>query len=124
MRRFEISDNEWDKIKDLLPGKTSDRGHTAKDNRLFINAVMHVAKTGVAWRDLPERFGKWNSVYVRFRRWAKKEVWQQVFAKLSDKELKTLLIDSTAVRVHKHGAGALKKAVGRGSRPLEQAEVE
>lgn len=122
MRRFEISDSDWERIKDLLPAKQGYSGPKA-DNRLFVNAVMHVAKTGVAWRDLPERFGKWNSVYVRFRRWAKKEVWQNVFSKLSDKELKALLIDSTAVRVHHHGAGALKKAAGSTGRLSGEAEA-
>lgn len=122
MRRFEISDSDWERIRDLLPAKQGYSGPET-DNRLFVNAVMCVAKTGVAWRDLPERFGKWNSVYVRFRRWAKKEVWQRVFSKLSDREMKTLLIDSTAVRVHHHGAGALKKAVARALKQSEEAEA-
>lgn len=123
MRRFEISDSDWDRIKELLPAKQGYSGPKA-DNRLFVNAVMHVAKTGVAWRDLPERFGKWNTVYVRFRRWAKAEVWQQVFSKISDKEFKDLLIDSTIVRVHHHGAGALKKAVDKTPRPSAGAEAD
>src|ERR1051325_5771045 len=113
MRRFEISDADWERIKELLPGKACDAGRSAADNRMFVNAVMHVAYTGIAWRYLPQRFGKWNSVYVRFRRWAKTAVWQRIFRKLNGRELKTLLIDSTAVRVHKHGAGALKKVAGR-----------
>ena len=115
-RRFEVSDADWDKIKDMLPARDGDGGRPT-DNRLFINAVMHIAKTGVAWRDLPPRFGKWNTVYVRFRRWALRGVWQEVFRRVGDRELKTLLIDSTAVRVHPHGAGAAKKTAGKRRRP-------
>ncbi len=68
MRRHEIADGKWDRIKDLLPGKRSDPGRTAVDNRLFVNAVIWIARTGSPWRDLPERFGKWNSVFQRFNR--------------------------------------------------------
>ncbi|CAN5856269.1 hypothetical protein BH23PLA1_BH23PLA1_20680 [soil metagenome] len=76
MRRHEIKDEDWDRIKDLLPGKAGDPGVTAKDNRLFVNAVLWIAKTGAPWRDLPERFGNWNSVYRRFTRWAQKGIWE------------------------------------------------
>jgi len=111
MRRYEINERQWNVIKDKLPGQSGCKGKSA-DNRLFINAVMFVAKCGIPWRDLPERFGNWNSVYVRFRRWAKKGMWQKIFNDLADKEVTTLLIDSTAIRVHQHGAGALKKQNG------------
>ena len=60
-RRFEMTDEQWDRIKDLLPGKPGDPGATARDNRLFIDAVLWIARTGARWRDLPERFGNWNS---------------------------------------------------------------
>ena len=108
MRRDEISDEKWEKIKDKLPCQPGYQGKSA-DNRLFVNAVMFVAKCGIPWRDLPERFGNWNTIYVRFRRWAKAGVWQKVFTSMADKDVATLLIDSTAIRVHQHGAGALKK---------------
>jgi len=107
-RRYEISEQQWEAICDKLPCQPGYKGKQS-DNRLFINAVMYVAKCGIPWRDLPERFGKWNTVYVRFRRWAKQGVWQRIFRNLADKDIKTLLIDSTAIRVHQHGAGALKK---------------
>jgi len=112
MRRYEISGEEWEVIKDKLPCQSGYQGRST-DNRLFINAVMYVAKCGIPWRDLPERFGKWNTIYVRFRRWAKAGVWQKLLEDLTDKDVKTLLIDSTIVRVHQHGAGALKKQAGR-----------
>jgi putative transposase len=108
MRRYELSEQQWEIIENKLPCQPGYKGKSV-DNRLFINAVMYVAKCGIPWRDLPQRFGNWNSVYVRFRRWAKAGIWQRVFEQLQDKELKALLIDSTAVRVHQHGAGALKK---------------
>lgn len=108
LRRHEISEEQWQQLKGQLPCQPGYKGKKV-DNRLFINAVVYVAKCGIAWRDLPQRFGHWNSVYVRFRRWAKAGVWQQVFKAFSDKEVKTLLLDSTTIRVHQHGAGALKK---------------
>jgi transposase len=70
--RHAISADNWERIKDLLPGKETDPGATAKDNRLFLDAVLWSAKTGAPWRDLPERFGHWNSVWKRFNRWAHK----------------------------------------------------
>ena len=79
LRRHEIKDEDGDRIRDVLPGPPGDPGVTAKDNRLFINAVLWIAKTGAPWRDLPERFGHWNSVWRRFDRWARKGVWQRVF---------------------------------------------
>lgn len=106
MRRHEIKDEDWDRIRDLLPGQAGQPGVTAKDNRLFVNAVLWIAKTGAPWRDLPERFGPWNSVFQRFNRWAKKGVWEQVFLALQDPDLEWLFFDSTVVRAHQHAAGA------------------
>ena len=74
MRRYEISDVDWERIATLLPGKEGDVGRTAGDNRQFINGVLWIARSGAPWRDLPERYGNWNSVFQRFRRWAKKGV--------------------------------------------------
>ena len=108
MRRYEISEGAWEAIREKLPCQPGYKGKWA-DNRLFVNAVLYVAKCGIPWRDLPERFGNWNTVYVRFRRWAKAGVWQGTLTELADKDMKLLLIDSTAIRVHQHGAGALKK---------------
>ena len=109
MRRHEIKDEDWERVKDRLPGQPGDPGVTAKDNRLFINAVLWIAKTGAPWRDLPERFGPWGSVWKRFDRWAKKGVWQRVFEALRDPDLEWMIIDSTVVRAHQHAAGAEKK---------------
>jgi transposase len=108
MRRHEISDEHWSRIKDLLPGREGDPGVTAKDNRLFVNAVLWIAKTGAPWRDLPERFGNCNSVWRRFDRWARKGTWERVFRELQDPDLEWLLLDSTVIRAHQHAAGAKK----------------
>lgn len=117
MRRHEISDECWDRIKDMLPGRPGQNGWIAKDNRLFINAVLWIAKTGAPWRDLPERFGRWNSVWKRFDRWSFKGVWRQVFEALAsqDPDLEWLILDSTVIRAHQHAAG---KKGGKLRRPL------
>jgi transposase len=97
---------QWNAIKDMLPGQEGDPGVTAKDNRLFVNAVVWIAKTGAPWRDLPDRFGNWNSVFQRFNRWCKAGVFQTVMKKLQDPDLGVLLLDSTIIRAHQHAAGA------------------
>ena len=107
-RRYEISDESWERIKDLLPGKHGDPGRTARDNRQFINAVLWIGRSGAAWRDLPERYGNWNTVYRRFDRWSRKGVWLAVFEALQDPDLEWLMIDSTTVRAHQHAAGQKK----------------
>jgi transposase len=107
--RHSISDEQWERITDLLPGKPGDPGITAKDNRLFIDAVLWIGRTGAPWRDLPERFGKWSNVWQRFDRWAEKGVWQRVFEALQDPDLEWLILDSTITRAHQHAAGARKK---------------
>jgi transposase len=85
--RHAISDADWDRIKDVLPGRPGETGWLGRDNRLFIDAVLWIAKTGAPWPDLPERFGKWNSVWKRFDRWARKGTWAAVFAALQDPDL-------------------------------------
>jgi transposase len=106
--RHAISDVDWERIKDLLPGRPGQTGWLASDNRLFIDAVLWIAKTGAPWRDLPERFGKWNSVWKRFDRWARKGTWRLVFETLQDPDMEWLILDSTVIRVHPCAAGAKK----------------
>ena len=106
-----MHDDEWDRIKDLLPGRAGDVGVTAKDNRLFVEAVLYRYRTGMPWRDLPERFGDWQAVHTRFTRWAKNGVWERVFKHLAaDADNEYAMIDSTIVRAHQHSAGAKKKS--------------
>ena len=110
MSRKLLRDDQWERIKDLVPGKATDRGVTAKDNRLFIEAVLWSARTGSPWRDLPPALGNWHATYTRFSRWGKAGVWQRVIDAVSeDADLEALLIDSTIVRAHQHAAGAQKK---------------
>jgi transposase len=111
--RHAISDADWDRVKDLLPGRPGQPGWVARDNRLFVDAVLWIGKTGAPWRDLPERFGKWNSVWKRFDRWSRKGTWKQVFAALGDQDLEWLIFDSTVIRAHPHAAGAKKNRMGR-----------
>ena len=89
-------------------GKATDPGRTAEDNRRFINGVLWIARSGAAWRDLPERYGNWNSVFRRFNRWSQRGVWQKVFETLQDPDLEWLMIDSTSVRAYQQAAGQKK----------------
>jgi transposase len=109
-RRYEISEQDWVRIAPLLKGKPGDVGRSGVDNRLFINAVIWIARSGAAWRDLPERYGAWNSVYQRFRRWAKAGHWQLVFEALQDPDLDWTMLDSTIVRAYQQAAGQKKVA--------------
>lgn len=110
MARKWLRDDQWERIKPMLPGKVGDPGRSGTDNRLFVEAVLWIARTGYPWRDLPQEFGAWNSVYQRFARWSKKGVWQKVFEQLAQEaDFEEVFIDSTIVRAHQHAAGAAKK---------------
>jgi transposase len=109
--RHAISDADWDRIKGLLPGQPGQHGGVAADNRLFVDAVLYVARTGIPWRDLPERFGNWNSVWRRFDRWAAQGIWAKVMGELRDEDLEWLILDSTTVRAHPAAAGAKKSGM-------------
>ena len=116
MIRRELTDAQWARIEKLVPGKEGDKGRHGTDNRLFLDAVLWIARTGSPWRDLPPEFGNWNSQFQRFRRWAKKGVWENLFKVLAeDPDLEYLLIDATIVRAHQHAAGAKGGAMRRRS---------
>src|SRR6478672_10454816 len=115
--RHAISDADWARIEHLPPGRPGDPGWTSRDTRLFVAAVLYVAKTGIPWRDLPERFGHWDTAYKRFSRWARKGTWKGVFEALQDADLEWLILDSTVVRAHPCAAGAKNKATGPAARP-------
>jgi putative transposase len=99
-RRHELTDAQWEKIQDLLPGKSSDPGRTATDNRLFVDAVIYVLKTGIPWDDLPARFGKPNTVWKRFDRWCATGVWERIAMALGDSDLEEVQLDSTSIKAH------------------------
>jgi transposase len=106
-RRYGLRDDQWEKMQDYLPGRPGSVGVTAKDNRLFVEAVLYRYRTGIPWRDLPERFGDFRKVHTRYRRWCKRGVWVKVFSQLaSDPDNEYAMIDSTVVRAHQHSAGA------------------
>jgi len=107
---YELTDPQWDQIKHMLPGQKNDPGRTAQDNRKFISAIMWVARNGAAWRALPDKYGKWNSVHRRFMRWSRAGIWQMIFNSLAiNAEIDWVMIDSTIIRAHQHSAGARKK---------------
>ena len=109
--RHALRNDQWDRIKDLLPGRAGTVGVTAKDNRLFVEAVLYRYRTGIPWRDLPERFGDFRVVHTRFSRWAKNGVWERIFKHLAmDADNEYAMIDATIVRAHQHSAGAQKKS--------------
>jgi transposase len=111
--RYVLSDEQWQRVAPLLPGKVGDPGRSGDYNRRVLEAVPWIARTGAPWRDLHKEFGNWNSVFKRFRRWAVKGVFERVFERLSgDPDFEYALIEATLVRVHQHGAGAK-----RGLRP-------
>jgi putative transposase len=99
-RRHELTDAQWMKIQPLLPGKKSDPGRTAGDNRLFVNAVVFVLKTGIPWPDLPGRFGKHDTVRKRFDRWCAKGVWQTIAHATGDPDLREVQLDATPIKAH------------------------
>ena len=105
--RFVISDRSWVVIEPLVPGTQRDSGVTAKDTRLFLEAVLWRVRVGGPWRDLPPGFGEWNSVFRRFRRWAQGGVFQRIFEAVSDDpDFEYVLIDGTIVSAHQQARDA------------------
>jgi transposase len=107
MDRLILSDAQWARIEPLCPGKRSDPGRSGKNNRMFFEGVLWIARTGSPWRDLPVQFGHWNSVYSRYSDWIRTGVFQRIFEALSDDpDLEYAMVDATVVKVHRHGQGA------------------
>ena len=107
MNRLVLKDEQWERIAPLLPGKEGDPGRSGADHRLFLEAILWMVRTGAPWRDLPEAFGFWNSVFRRFRRWVQAGIFERLFQALSgDPDFEYALIDGTIIRVHQHGTGA------------------
>ena len=106
-RRYALRDDQRERIEGLLPGREDTVGTTAKDNRLFVEAVIYRYRAGIPWRDLPERFGDWNNIARRHKRWSDSGVWRRVFERLAeDADNEYAMIDSTVVRARRHSAGA------------------
>jgi transposase len=115
--RLLLTDEAWAEMAEVLAQvKRKDGRPPEQSDRMFIEAVLYLARTGEPWRDLPPAFGHWDAVYNRFRRWEKSGVWRKLWEGLQQDKFKTarqLFIDSTIVRAHPHAAGALKKTVAK-----------
>ena len=106
-KRFVVTDRQWTLIEPHCLGKPTDPGRTGGDARLFLEAVLWIARTGSPWRDLPACFGKWNTVFKRFRDWVKADVFKRIFDAVSgDPDMEFAMIDGTIVKVHRHGQGS------------------
>ena len=116
--RLRLTDEAWAEISAILVTLKSRAGSPpALTDRLFIEAVLYLARTGLPWRDLPEDFGHWDAVYNRFRRWEARGLWRRLWERLQAEDChlaRHIFIDATIVRAHQHAAGALKKT---GDRP-------
>lgn len=119
MRRYELTDEQWEKIAPLLPAREGQRGGQWKDHRTVLNGMFWVLCSGAPWRDLPERYGNWKTVYDRFRRYRIEGAFDKILAKLQLElnaegliDLSLWQVDSTTVRAHKSAAGAgLKRGI-------------
>ena len=109
MTRYDLSETEWRLISPLLPNKP--RGVARVDDRRVVNGIFYVLRTGSPWRDLPERYGPYTTVYNRYNRWAKAGVWLRIFETLAARSPQSLqLIDSSIIRAHQHAPGGKKGA--------------
>lgn len=108
--RYELTDDEWNRIKDFFPQNSSSKlGRPYNDVRTIVNGIIWIARSGAPWRDLPERYGKWNSIYKCFAKWQKQGIFDSAFKELrKDADLQDISIDSTSCKVHQHAAGAKK----------------
>jgi transposase len=110
MKRYELTSSQWERIKDLLPPeRTGKRGRPGKDNRVMLNGMLWVARSGAQWRELPEAYGPWQSVYARFAKWRDSGVLEAIFRALSqDADMENLSMDSTSIKVHESANGGGK----------------
>lgn len=125
MKRHELSEIQWNKIKEMFPPERKPQGgRPGKSNREMLNAMLYWLNTGIPWRDLPERYGPWQSVYSRYRAWTKAGVWENVLANLIQQDIvdeTTLMIDSTTIKVHQHASGCKKGAIMKQQDEVEEA---
>jgi transposase len=123
--RGELTDAAWAELEPLLPGNGG-RGQQWADHRRVINGILWKLRTGAPWRDLPERYGSWKTVYARFVRWRRDGTWDRLLARVQTKSdaagevVWEVSVDSTTVRAHQHAAGARKKGATR-ARPTRRS---
>ena len=114
MERYTLTSQQWDLIAPMLPSQDGQRGRPARDYRRTIEGILYIIRTGAPWRDLPARYGKWNTVHRTFRRWAASGVFDRIFEATSgDLDLRVVMVDGTFAKVHQHGTGAKKLAPAR-----------
>ena len=128
MDRLSITDRQWSLMEPLCLGKASDLGRSGANNRLFLEAVLWVARTGSPWRDLPAEFGNWNTVFKRYRDWVKADVFKRIFdAASGDPDMEYACVDATIVKVHRHPLRGLKaipyRATGQGAKALSSLQA-
>ena len=112
IRRYELTDAEWERFKPYIPEgqETSSRGRPPTDSRKMLNGICWILRSGAAWRDLPERYGPWQTVYKRFVKWSKAGLFEKIFKDLTaDADMQDISIDSTCIKAHKASAGAKKE---------------
>jgi transposase len=119
---MELNEQQFQQIESCLPLQ---RGNVSMSNRTVLNAILYVAEQGCKWRGLPKRFGNWHTIYTRMNRWSKSGVLDRVFEQLQRQQIvririEAVSLDSTSVKVHPDGMGALKKTVRK---PLENPEA-
>ena len=113
MCKYELTDYQWNKIKDLIPPKTSTCGRARRDPRELMNAIIWVLRTGAPWCELPKKYGPWHTAYNNFRKWTCEGIIEKIFKRFSPlaEETMEFQIDSTYVKAHQHSAGAKKGAL-------------
>jgi len=119
-KRHELTDDQWEQLAPLLPPQKPHTGRTNLDHRMVLNGILWILKTGAPWRDLPERYGKWQTVYSRFYRWRQQGIWDRIFAALhqikdqaGQLDWEIHYVDGSSVRAHQHAAGAKKATLPR-----------
>ena len=113
--RGDLTNEQWERIEPLLPRPNTKRGRLSRDHRQLLNGILWVLRTGAPWRDVPDRYGKWTTIYSRFQRWRKSGIWDKMFVGLqtaleqeNNVDWEVHFIDSTTVRAHQHASGAKK----------------
>ena len=112
VRRYELTDEEWEHIKPYIPEEQEAglRGRPSKDSRQMLNGICWILRSGASWRDLPERYGPWQTVYKRFQKWSKAGIFEKIFTDLAaDADMQDISIDSTCIKAHKASAGSKKE---------------
>ena len=119
--RLTHTDKQWRLIEPALPGRPGTPGRSGNNNRMSLEGMIWITRTGAPWRDLPKESGNWNTVHRRFRRWAQSGVFQRIFDVIGeDLDLKAVMVDGTFAKVHQHGAGAKKAAARLTSRLIDK----